>query len=642
MDKSVFIPLTPGLVVEIDGHRRRITHVLGRNAFLDEALEGGQPQRHRVDEIEGIPSEEASDNAPQPPDIAAVPDADWAVAQKRFTVIEGLLDRPKRTRAEVNEAAKAAGVHAATVYGWIADHERSGHLSSLLPGKRGRKRGSKLIDPRSEAILSANIRDLYLKKQQRLPGPVINAVRKEAKEAGLPVPHGNTVRRRIRNLDPQDTLRKRGDRAGANRLRPAPGNYPATSYPMQVIQIDHTPADVIGLDDLDRLPLRRPSITLAIDVFSRLVLAIVVGWERPNAATVGLCVSQIMLPKAPVLRALGLAGEWPVSGKPEMIFVDNAREFDSNTFKNACKAYGIGLEFRPVATPQAGGHIERLMLTTAQELRNIPGATFSNVKARGEYDSGKEAVMTVDEIESYVFDFFVNDYNVRPHAGLGGLTPLAKFNAAVMGGAGAIGIGAPEVPRDAARLHIDFLPVFEHAVHRQGVVIDKVWYYDPLLALLIDAPPNERSLPNGKYLFRRDPRKISPIYFWDHRQGRHVPIHYADKTLPVISLWELREARRKLKAEGVKHVDEKGLMDAHARRQKMIETADAATRARRKDIRRDLQRRKATQRAVAQEPGDVPNLRATERAPRAAAEMDDDIFAEPVARPSVELNPKRR
>lgn len=642
MDRPIFVSLIPGLVVTVGSSRWRITHILTRSSFLADDLKTGVSQRHSTSDIEGVPDEEEAGGTPSMPDMASVPEAVSAEAQKRLAVIQPLLDQPTRRSSDVEDAAAAAGVHVSTVYRWIDAFERSGHVSSLLPGKRGRRVGSKTIDARSEVIVAALIDKFYVNKQNRLPMPAIKAIQIETKGAGLPVPHANTVRRRIRNLDPQETMRKRGDRRGAERLRPAPGSYPETLYPLQVIQIDHTPGDVVGLDELDRLPLGRPSITLAIDVFSRMVVGIVISYERPNAATVGLCVSQIMLPKGPVLKALGLEGEWPVWGLPEMIFVDNAKEFDSKTLKDACAAYRIGLEYRPVATPQSAGHIERLMLTTAQELRNIPGATFSSVQARGEYNSAKEAVMTVDEIEKYIFDFFVNDYNVRPHKGLGGITPLAKFNSAVMGDTRNIGSGIPDVPRDPGRLHIDFLPVFERGVNRQGVSIDNVWYYDPAIAPYIDSKPDQHSLPNGKFVFRRDPRKISPIYFWDNRLGKHVPIHYANRTRPVISLWELKAAQKRLKDEGIANVDEDKLMKAHLRRQEMIEAADAATRARKKDIRRDIERRKATERAAAQEPGDAPNLRVTQRAASTAHEPEEDIFSNPVDRPLVDLDPGGR
>jgi hypothetical protein len=47
------------------------------------------------------------------------------------------------------------------------------------------------------------------------------------------------------------------------------------------------------------------------------------------------------------------------------------------------KNYGIELQWRPVKKPLYGGHIQRWLGTFAQELQNLPGATFSNPAERG-------------------------------------------------------------------------------------------------------------------------------------------------------------------------------------------------------------------------------------------------------------------
>ena len=52
--------------------------------------------------------------------------------------------------------------------------------------------------------------------------------------------------------------------------------------------------------------------------------------------------------------------------------------------KMACKEYGIDLEWRPVATPHYGAHIERLLGTLNDEIHSAPDTTFSNPRQRGE------------------------------------------------------------------------------------------------------------------------------------------------------------------------------------------------------------------------------------------------------------------
>ena len=59
-----------------------------------------------------------------------------------------------------------------------------------------------------------------------------------------------------------------------------------------------------------------------------------------------------------MLRQTGRVGDFM-----NTIHVDNAKEFRGNMLKMACKNYNINLEFRPIATPHWGGHIERLLGT---------------------------------------------------------------------------------------------------------------------------------------------------------------------------------------------------------------------------------------------------------------------------------------
>ena len=51
--------------------------------------------------------------------------------------------------------------------------------------------------------------------------------------------------------------------------------------------MDHTPVDVIVVDERHRLPIGRPYVTVAIDVASRCVVGLVVTLEAPSATSVG-------------------------------------------------------------------------------------------------------------------------------------------------------------------------------------------------------------------------------------------------------------------------------------------------------------------------------------------------------------------
>jgi tetratricopeptide (TPR) repeat protein len=62
-----------------------------------------------------------------------------------------------------------------------------------------------------------------------------------------------------------------------------------------------------------------------------------------------------------------------------------------------------------------GGHIERLVGTLMRAPHELPGATFSNPKQRGNYDSEASAALTLDELERWLTDYIVCVYHAKRH-----------------------------------------------------------------------------------------------------------------------------------------------------------------------------------------------------------------------------------
>ena len=66
--------------------------------------------------------------------------------------------------------------------------------------------------------------------------------------------------------------------------------------------MDHTKLDIILVDDIHRRPIGRPWITLAMDVFSRVVAGSYVSFDPPGALSTGLCLAHGILPKDALAR----------------------------------------------------------------------------------------------------------------------------------------------------------------------------------------------------------------------------------------------------------------------------------------------------------------------------------------------------
>jgi putative transposase len=383
--------------------------------------------------------------------------------------------------------------------------------------------------------------------------------------------------------------RREGGQAVRDKYAPIRGTFPGADWPLAVIQIDHTPVDLILVDDVHRRPIGRPWVTLAIDVFSRMVAGFSVSFDPPGTLAVGLCLAHAILPKDTWLARHEITTPWPVWGVMDTVHADNAKEFRGGMLRKACEEYRIDLHWRPVGRPHFGGHIERLLGTFGQDIHTLPGTTFSSPVARGRYDSEQHAALTLSEFERWLSILIVEVYHQRLHSELG-MTPLQKYEEGIFGTDQRPGRGLPERLLDETPLRLNLMPYVERTVQPYGIVIDEIQYYDEVLKPWINSLDAcaTRGKRKRKFLVRRDPRDISRVYFYDPELKQYFEIPYRNTAHPPISVWELREVRRKLKEEGRQSVNEDLIFDAYNRLRALEAEAVQET----KKARRAAQRRR--------------------------------------------------
>ena len=488
-------------------------------------------------------------------DLALIEQKDWANAELWFSRIHPLLSG-RRTDDMVRAVAQEAGVHRTTVYRKLARYEQTSRVSELTPTKPNGGKGRSRLAPEAEAIVDSLVKEVYLNKQKRSIKKTADEISRSFAHAGLKPPHYNTIRSRILAVSEKERDKARlGAKAASEKHDAFPGHFPNADWPLAVVQIDHTKFDIMLVDDIHRLCIGRPWVTVAIDVFSRMVVGIYVSFEPPNSMSVGLCIAHAILPKERWLAKLGLSTSWPCWGVMQRIHVDNGREFRGNMLQRACKEYNIDLEWRPVKMPRYGAHIERLLGTFNQEIHSLPGTTFSSVAERGEYDSEGQAVMTIAEFEKWLVTYITGVYHQREHSALM-TSPIQQYEKGILGTDGMPGRGLPRRIVDEDRLRLDLMPFFERAVQSHGVAVDEVHYYSDVLRRFVNAKEPGASRKKRKFTFRRDPRDISTLYFYDPEVKDYFRIPYRDTAHSPMSIWEFREARRRLEKQGIKQINE--------------------------------------------------------------------------------------
>lgn len=131
--------------------------------------------------------------------------------------------------------------------------------------------------------------------------------------------------------------------------------------PLEIVAIDHSLLKFYVLDNEHRLPVGRPWLTAAIDVYSQTVVGYYLTFESPSYLSVMYCLLHSIRPKEYVRSEYkSVKNSWTSFGLMENLKVDNGRDFTGRSLEDACRELKINLDFAPPYMPWYKAAIERL------------------------------------------------------------------------------------------------------------------------------------------------------------------------------------------------------------------------------------------------------------------------------------------
>ena len=202
-------------------------------------------------------------------DISTFSDEAWQEARRRAQMIRPLAARERCPRLLVRAAALDLGLSERQVYTLVRRFRAGdGELAALVPAVSSGGRGSTRTSQAQEDLLHDLIHSVYLSPQRLSAEAFIREVRRRCQLDSVKPPSASTIRRRLQGLSP-DERQRRGDRVAPT--LPVSGRPPMPRFPLDAIQIDHTKVDIILVDPIDRQPIGRPWLTVAIDLYSRCI-----------------------------------------------------------------------------------------------------------------------------------------------------------------------------------------------------------------------------------------------------------------------------------------------------------------------------------------------------------------------------------
>lgn len=175
--------------------------------------------------------------------------------------------------------------------------------------------------------------------------------------------------------------------------------------------------------------LGRPTLTTVIDTYSRCIIGIHLGMERPSAAVTSLALRHAILPKA-YPPAYGLENLWESYGVPQYLYSDAGSDFTSQHLEQVASQLGIVLCLR--RRPAEGGIVERPFGTFNREFfSSLPG--YSTSVAQPHLGKIKaEACLRLEQLEQLLIRYVVDNYNQQPDARIGQASRIGRWSAGGM------------------------------------------------------------------------------------------------------------------------------------------------------------------------------------------------------------------
>ncbi|MBD1573701.1 integrase [Vibrio rumoiensis 1S-45] len=223
---------------------------------------------------------------------------------------------------------------------------------------------------------------------------------------------------RLKKLPPYEVALKRFGQNYANKLFNYYQSSVLTTRILERVEIDHTPLDLILLDDDLLIPLGRAYLTLLVDVFSGCIIGFHLGFNPPSYISVAKATIHSIKSKEYVHDLnIGLTNDWLCHGKMETLVVDNGAEFWSKSLDQACMEAGVNVEYCKVGQPWEKPRVERKFLEVIQGIVGwVPGKTFSNILEKDRYDPQKDAVMRFSVFVEELHRWIIDVHNASPNS----------------------------------------------------------------------------------------------------------------------------------------------------------------------------------------------------------------------------------
>lgn len=394
----------------------------GRYKVVLGAMEGRQTTRAGDD-----PHDLAPASPPPMVDLTQIPPSWRAQIEYRMRYLKGLqaahVSRGDRVRVArvIKTVARATADASAPTSSTVMDWARRFHKAECNPlslvdniktGPRSRRMPKKI-----DEIITSTLRTQYFTLARNSLRHAHDCIQRELK---LAVRNGElnqdqanvgyaTVCRRAKEVDAYRRIASREGDARARMVCRSTMDGASAAYPLQRVEVDHTPLDWVVVSDETGLPLGRPLLTVAMDAYSGYILGMYLSFYGPGVTSVAGVLRNSVMPKSDLVAELGLKNPWLSHGLADEWVLDNGLEFHSRAFKGMSWELGIDMTYCRVRTPWLKPHVERFFAGLSH-LTLAKGRVRKGVANSRKTDPYKDASITFGDLVKGLMMFIVDVY----------------------------------------------------------------------------------------------------------------------------------------------------------------------------------------------------------------------------------------
>ncbi|GAQ26640.1 DDE-type integrase/transposase/recombinase [Ralstonia insidiosa] len=446
----------------------------------------------------------------------------------------------------ISEVSAALGdpspPHRTTVLRWrrkyvIAQCDAHALFSRL--DMRGGKDQSRL-QPEVEAIIHEKIETVFLARKTGSAEEVHNAVFLELQKANttrietewLRVPALRTIQRRIGQVSAYDRALARFGPKEAERRFLFRGPSRRVSRILELVEIDHTPVDIIVADE-GGVAIGRPVITVVFDRFSRCVLGFSLSLAGHGTHAVFEAIRHALLPKTYIETLYpDLDLQWECHGWFERILMDNGREFHARAVVDALLNLGITSEYAASRDPDDKPFVERFLQTLNYSfIHRLPGTTLAKIHHRVGFKAEEEACITLEQLNRLIHVWILSVYHLRPHVGLNGRPPIEVWRESAEA-------FPPRLKYNADDLDIELAEIAESALQHYGIDLNTFRYASPALAQLYRLLPQK-----SKVQVKWPGHDVGYIWVWDSLEKTYIKVDNTDQGYAGLTLLQAKAVK---------------------------------------------------------------------------------------------------